>query len=115
MPLWLVEDPSTVYFLLGIAALVFGVLLWIRQERKWLYGIGVIAVLAALVALLDFLIVTDFERMQLNVKEMSGAVAKKDVDRIFSHISDRFQMAGRDKKGFRGWVQDRIKNGDVTE
>ena len=71
--------------------------------------------LAALVVLLDFLVVTDFEQLQLDVKDMAGSVAKKDVDRIFTHISDRFQMGGRDKKFFRAWVQDRIKNGEVTE
>ena len=115
MPRWIVEDPSTVYFLLGIAALVFGVLLWIRQERKWLYGLGAVAVLAALVALLDYLIVTDFERMQLHVKDMAGAVATKDVDRIFSHISPDFRKGGADKKLFRGLVQQAIKSGEVTE
>ena len=117
MPLWLVEDPSTVYFVLGIAALAFAVLLWIRQERRWLNALVAVAALAALVALLDHFIVTDFERIRLDVKDMADSVAKKDTDRVFTHISDRFRLGtgGGDKKFFRGWVQDRIKGGEVTE
>lgn len=115
MPRWIVEDPSTVYFILGIAALGLGVALWLRQERKYLYGLGAVLALALLVALLDFLIVTDYERMQLHIKDMAGAVERKDADRIFTHVSDQFRLGGATKSDFRRWVSDRIKNGDITE
>jgi hypothetical protein len=116
MPRWLVEDPSTVYFVLGLLGLGFAVGWWLKQdERRFLFGLAGVIVLAVVVALLDRFIVTDYEQMVLDVTEMADSVAKKDGARIFTHISDKFQFAGSDKKTFRGWVDDRIKSGDVTE
>jgi hypothetical protein len=74
MPLWLTEDPSTVYFLLGLAALGCAVGLWVRQERIYLYGLCGIVGVIALIALIDYLVVTDYERIVLNVKEVAAAV-----------------------------------------
>jgi hypothetical protein len=115
MPLWLVEDPSTVYFILGLVALGCAVGFWLRQERKYLTGLGIALVLVGLVALLDFLVVTDFERMKMHVEEMAKSVAKKDTDRICSHISDRFRVGVGDKTTFRRLIDNWMKKGEVTE
>src|SRR6202011_5814490 len=63
---------------------------------------------------LDYLIVTDYERMVLHINDMADSVAKKDSDRIFTHISDKFQLGSATKKDLRRWVDDTIKKGDVT-
>lgn len=115
MPRWLVEAPTFLYLILGLAGIALGAILWVRQERKFAVALVVVAGLIFLVWLLDFLIVTDRERLILHVKEMAGNVRQKDVDRIFSHISDSFHAGISDKKSFRVWVEYTMHSRDVTE
>src|SRR5262245_25949734 len=115
MPIWLVENPTPVYVILTLAFLGLAFGLWVRQEKKFAAGMAVVLALAVLVRLLDCLVVTDYERAVLNVQEMAGSVKKKDVERIFTMVSDRFEVRGVDKKRFRAWVERRIQGADVTE
>jgi hypothetical protein len=106
MPRWLVEDPTTVYFILGLAALGLGVAFWVRQERKYLIGLGIVAALAILVALLDHFIVTDYERMVGHVNDIADAIRKKDSARIVSHVTDTFHY---DQQGSGSGARDRFR------
>lgn len=114
MPVWLVENPTPVYVILGLAAIVLAYVWWARQENKVLIAVAVVIGLMVLVKLLDVLIVTDQEQVVLAVQDMAGSVQKKDVNRIFGLISEKFHAFGIDKAGFRKWVERRIHDADVT-
>lgn len=115
MPSWLAEDPSVVYLLLGVAALVLAAGWWFRRERKLLIGLGVVALLAGLVWLIHVFVITDGAKMVSSVKDMAAAVAAKDTHRIFEHVSDDFQLSGLRKADFRGLVEHYVGTGQVRE
>jgi LPXTG-motif cell wall-anchored protein len=116
MPSWLVENPTPVYLILGAAALLSLVAWWITRKRKFLIGAGIAVILIGVVWLIDFLVVTDGERIVLNVKDMAAAVQAKDVDRIFKHVSEKFHSpAGKNKQEFRKTAEDYIRSGRVQE
>jgi hypothetical protein len=114
MPQWLVQDSSAVYLLLGLAALGLGVGWWVRQERRYALGLGVVLLLMLAVFLFNRFVVTDHEQLVQSVEDMAGSVQTKDVNRIFAHISERFKSGGTDKKAFRSWVEYRITGQDMT-
>lgn len=137
MPSWLVDDPTTVLFVLALLALPLGVFWWIRRgddfgknKLNWFKGllgrrmtpnqfcamgltiIGVIAVLT----LVSYLFVeTDNKRIRRAVKEMSAGVKEQNIDKIFSHVSERFNLMGQGKESYRPVVERHIRNGDITE
>ncbi len=137
MPSWLVDDPTTVYLVLGLLALVLGVVWWMnrgedfgKKRLGWLrgliarrltlnqfcaMGLTLIAVLAVVVLLLGIFVDTDQRRIQRAIREMSDGVRERNVDKIFSHISNQFNLAGRTKESFRPMVEGYIRNGDITE
>lgn len=114
MPVWLVEHPTPVLVILGLAAIALTYVWCVRQEKKILVAIAVVIGLMVLVKLLDVLIVTDHEKVVLAVQDMAGSVQQKDVNRIFGLISEKFHAFGLDKAGFRKWVERRIHDADVT-
>jgi hypothetical protein len=113
MPTWLVENPTPVYLILGIAALVLLVRWWTTRQKKFVIGLGVVAVLAALVWLLDYLVVTDSEQIVRNVEAMAQAVNDHDMDRAFSYLSKDFDYRGHDKASFRQKADSLQQNYDV--
>lgn len=114
MPRWLVEDPTPVYWILGVLAVGLAVGWWVTRQRKYLVGLGAVAALAGLVWLLDFLVVTDSEKIVLAVKDMAAGVETRDTNRIFSHISNDFHLPMWDKKAFREMAEEHIRNGDLN-
>lgn len=114
MPSWLVEDPTVVYFLLGLAALGLTASWWMTRHRKYAVGAGVAVLLVVLVRLLDYFVVTDQEKIVASIQVMANGVATRDIDGIFAHVSTRFRLQGIDKAGFRRWAEARIRQEDVT-
>jgi hypothetical protein len=136
MPRWLSEDPSFVYSALGGLALLVIVLGWMNRDRAIPIGsakdprkvpraVGVLplsvlivvllALLAAGVRLIDYLIVTDREQIEQAVREMAGGVKTRDLERIFRNVSDTYQgPPGSDKKGVREYVRRHLEQGEVT-
>ncbi len=112
----LFENRSSVYLLLAVAAIIVG-FLWTRtRERRYLYGIGGIAGLFALVFLLNLVRgETDGEQIERRVKEMAAAVKAKDLDAAFRHVSDRFRRGGTDKATLRTFAQTVLDRGEVNE
>lgn len=101
MPTWLTEDPSSVYLLLGILAFGFLAAFWLKRQRKYLIGVGLMALLAGLVWLVDYLIVTDREQILQHLGVMAEAGSRRDLERVFRHISKDFQHGTLDKAAFR--------------
>lgn len=115
MPTWLVENPTPVYVILGLAGLLLAYLWSGERDKKYAIGLGVVIAAMILVMLVSHFVVTDHEKVVLAVSEMAASVKKKDVDRIFSLISDKFDVRGLNKKQFRAWVEGHIQRADVTE
>jgi len=137
MPSWLVDDAPTIYMVLGLLALVLGVVWWMnrgedfgKKKLGWIrgliarrltlnqccaMGLTLTGVLALAVFILGFFVDTDQKRIERAIKEMSDGVKEKNVDKIFSHISNQFNLSGRTKEAFRPMVEHHIRNGDITE
>jgi hypothetical protein len=114
MPSWLTQNPTQVYFLLGIMALGLGVAFWTTRHGKYLLGfLGVVA-LAVIVGLIDRMVVTDHEKIVANLRVMATHVEKHDLTRIFSLVSPRFKVGGLDKKGFHDWAQRAVEQHNIT-
>lgn len=94
MSSWFTDNPTWVYFTLAAGAILcfFGFL----YTRRVLYfgGIGGLALLAAGVFLLDYLVITDREQVALNTAKLAEAVNRDDVDGFGQFISKEFYTDG---------------------
>src|SRR5437773_11787439 len=104
MPSWLVEDPTVVYFLLGLAALASASGWWMTRRGKYAVGAVVAVALILLVRLLDYWVVTDQEKIIDSIQVMANGVASRDIDGIFAHVSPRFRHDTLANARFRAWA-----------
>lgn len=111
----LLDNALLIYVVLGLVALGLLVGLWTTRKRGYALGLAGVAVAALLFWLVTFLIPTDQKRIVGAVQEMSAGVRARDTNRIFAHISDQFRYSGMGKEAFRGFVDQHLKRGDVTE
>jgi hypothetical protein len=65
----------------------------------------VLAVLAGVYFLLDRLVETPHEQIKRKLHEMADAVKTRNLDRIFAHISEQFNVQGMNKAAFRTYVE----------
>jgi hypothetical protein len=137
MPSWLVDDPTDAYMVLGLLALVLGIIWWFnrgedfgKKKLGWLkgliarrltlnqccgMGLTLIGFLAVVILALYLFVDTDNKRIRRAIREMSDGVKEDNVDKIFSHISNQFRLVGMTKESFRPVVESHRRNGDVTE
>jgi hypothetical protein len=105
---WLVDNATTVYFLLGVVALGLVAGWWMNRRGKYLIALVVPLGLAALVWLLSLLIVTDNVRLERACQEMAQGIRSRNLDQIFKHISKKFNRANHqalDAAGLRDLAQ----------
>src|SRR5262245_27176802 len=112
---WLIENPTPVYLLLGVAAVGLVAAFWFTRKRHWLIGLAVAAVLALAVFLLSFFVVTDGKQILNAITEMRAAVQRRDTDGIVKHLARDFQLQGHDRNRFRSSVEQVFKNGIVDD
>jgi hypothetical protein len=105
---WLFEGRQTVYVVLAAAAVVLLVAWWQTRKRYWLIGAGAMVGLIGLYFLLDRLVETDREQVVRKVQEMAAAVKARNIDGIFTHVSDEFRLDGLDKASFRNSAEQAI-------
>src|SRR5262245_49935322 len=137
MPRWLAEDPIIVYSILGALALVVLAAAWMNRDRAIplgsskdrrkeprtinalaLGGIAllVLALLAGVVRLIDYLVLTDQEQIVLAVQETAHDIPSRDTERVFRHVSDSFAIPGfPSKKDFKEFARGYIERGEVQE
>jgi hypothetical protein len=89
---WLSEDPWPLAGMFALVALVFLVRLKISQQGKELARAGVALGLAGLVLLVEWLWVTDRERIEMAVYDMADAVKASDYERLESHLAPEFEQ-----------------------
>jgi hypothetical protein len=138
MPSWLIDDPSLVYLVLGLIAFALGVGLWMNRGeeepgsmgiRAWLqalkrrrltrnqtyaFGLTIVAVLAIAVWLIGRVGITDAKRIRLALEEMAAGVEEKNFDKIFKHVSEKFDKKLMNKKAMRQKVEHYVRSGGVT-
>jgi hypothetical protein len=102
---WLLEDPTTAYVVLGLAAFALAVGWWMQPRRGYLIGLGAVIALIGLLVLVNLLVETDGKRIERKIQAMAAAVAARDVEGIFRHISADFRLRGMDRSQFRQRVE----------
>jgi hypothetical protein len=85
---------------LGIVAVAFAAAYWTRRQGKYALGFVAVLLLVGLVALLDYLVVTDREQIVRNVAALCQAVGDRDLDKAFAHLSKDFRYHSLDKATF---------------
>lgn len=94
---WLVDDPSWAYWVpAGIGVLLLLATIY-TQRAVYLLGVLVMAVVMVLVALTDYLVVTDRERVMHIVQEMVQAAQKQHAEGILQHVAEDFQSGPIDR------------------
>jgi hypothetical protein len=76
----------------------------------------VLLLLGGAIWLVDYLVVTDEERIVDAIQEMAEGARTRDAERILRHISEDFQgPPGGNKKGFEQLIRHHIEHSGVTD
>jgi hypothetical protein len=92
---WLVDNATTIYFILGIAALVLVALWWMNRKGKYLAALAIPLALIGLTWLLTLLVVTDKHRLESICQEIAQGIRQRNVELVFKHISSSFHQANQ--------------------
>ena len=111
---YLSEDPTVLAGGLLLLAAAFGVALKVTQQGKYLIGALIAAGLAAVVVAVEWIWVTDTERIEEVVYDLRQAVLDSDVDRVMSHLTPNVQYlrgnTALDGEATRGLIEDRLSH-----
>ena len=88
---YLSEDPTFLAVALLLLAGAFLVALKVTQQGKYLVRAGIALGLGLVVLVVDWLWVTDNERIEQVVYDLRQAVANSDADRVISHLAPNVQ------------------------
>jgi hypothetical protein len=88
---YLSEDPTYLAALFLILAGAFLVALKVTQQGKYLVRAGIVLGLGLVVLVIDWLWVTDNERIEHVVYDLRRAVANSDADGVISHLAPNVQ------------------------
>lgn len=75
----------------------------IKLTRLRIVVLATLILAAGIYFLLDWLIVTDTEHVEMAVTELARAVEENDVEAIMPFLDDDFNMAGLNLRQFREW------------
>ena len=98
------ENPWPVLFVLALVELVLIITIKVRGQGMWLKLAFAVPVVAAIVVLVELLIVTDREAVKSEVKSLADAVREENMDRILSHISRDYDDGGVTYETFKSNV-----------
>lgn len=107
MLFWLLDRALLINVLL--AMLACGLLLrwWATRRGSYLIAASAILGLAAFIFLLTQLIITDRQRLELNVREMANGVLEGNPEAVFKHLASDFTMGNWRRADF-------IRNAEAT-
>jgi ketosteroid isomerase-like protein len=111
---WLVDDPTAVYLILGVAVFALAVAWWMTRKRTYAVGVGLGAGLLAVLWLVSAFIHTDAKQIEHNIRDMGSGVEANNLDRVFAHIADDFSVGGMDKSAFRQYAERFLRLHRVT-
>jgi signal transduction histidine kinase len=117
---WLLDNFALLLLVLSIAALVFASAWWRTRKRN--YGLAAVSAVAllGLVCLLVYLLPllfgeTDSQQIERKVRTMAAAVKTRNLDQIFSHISESFRFGSLNKAAFRRKAEEALNARQVAE
>ncbi len=106
----LAENAVNAYILFGTLAVVAILAFLITRRVVYLGAVVGLAALAGGVGLVDHLVVTDREQVEINTREMLLAADRKDVEGFGQHISAQFHSEGIDRKALLDRARDVLPN-----
>jgi ketosteroid isomerase-like protein len=112
---------NTVRLLLIVAVIVLAVIWYRGRDRRVLAALGGAAGALALLFLITGVVrlvggKTDEELIKDALKEMAAGVQAQDLDRIFAHVSDSFDLDNTTTKPMlREFARRKLDNGEVTD
>jgi hypothetical protein len=111
---WLIDNAILFYVLLGLVALAFAAVWWLRRDRRLLIGLAVAVVLIALVWLLTLLVVTDSQQLERAVREMAAAVSEDRPADLVKHLSRKFSYGPVTKDNAADFISRNVQAYGVT-
>lgn len=94
---WLVDESGWTYGITAGVGLLFLLATVYTRRGVYLLGVLVAAALLGLIALADYLVVTDRERVIRAAHEMIAAAQKQDADGILQHVARDFHSGSIDR------------------
>jgi hypothetical protein len=82
----LFENPLAIYVVLALAEVVLAWMWYTRRDRRLVRWLLVVPAAGLVVALTAWLVVTDREKIERNLKDMAAAVVAGDFDKLGSHL-----------------------------
>lgn len=82
----LFENPLAIYIVLALAEVVLGWMWYTRRDRRLVRWLLVVPAVGLVVGLTAWLVVTDNEKIQRNLKDMSAAVVAGDIDALGTYL-----------------------------
>ncbi len=108
------EDPTVLAAGLLLLAAAFGVALKVTQQGKYLIGALIAAGLAVVLVAVEWVWVTDTERIEDVVYDLRQAVLDSDVDRVMTHLTPNVQYlrgdTALDGEATRSLIQERLSH-----
>jgi hypothetical protein len=111
---WLIDDPTVIYLILGVAVFALAGAWWMTRKRAYAVGAGVGAGLLAVLWLVSTFIQTDAKQIERNIRDMGSGVETNDLDRVFAHIAGDFSVGAMDKSAFRQYAERFLRLHQVT-
>jgi hypothetical protein len=108
MPTFLSDPSTSVYLLLGTAAIVAGAVWLSGRSRKALVATAVCGLLLGLVYLIDFLVESPREQAVRKMRELALATQTNDSPGITRHFAEQFRYGSTTKKQVAEQIQ-RVK------
>ncbi|MCS7168586.1 MAG: hypothetical protein NZ914_13270 [Gemmatales bacterium] len=94
---WLVDEPTRAYWVPASVAILLLLLTAYTQRAVYLLGVLALAAVMGLVALADYLVVTDREHVVHLVQDIVAAAQQQHADGILNHVADDFRSGPIDR------------------
>jgi hypothetical protein len=112
MPSWLIDDPTLLYLILGVAAVAVVVALGLKRDgpwlRIWIASLVGVVLLVGAVVLLDLFVVSDGEKIVKSIEGMSAGVQKRDPAEVLTFVSKDFQLGDKRRANFEAAVKNAV-------
>lgn len=103
---WLAENAVNAYIVLGTLAVVAILAFLMTRRAAYLGAAAGLVALAGGVGLVDYLVVTDREQVEIHTREMLLAAERKDVEGFGQYISSQFRSESIDRQALLDRARD---------